>query len=57
MTKKLEELFELPQDNTRGITIALPESAEEITTEALNNLEKIENALPQVKGLEAASVS
>ena len=54
MTKKLEELFELPQDNTRGITIALPESAEEITTEALNNLEKIENALPQVKGLEAA---
>jgi hypothetical protein len=54
MTKKLEELFELPQDNTRGITILLPENAEEITTEALNNLEKIENALPQVKGLEAA---
>lgn len=54
MTKKLEELFELPQDNTRGITISLPENAEEITTEALNNLEKIENALPQVKGLEAA---
>lgn len=54
MTKKLEELFELPQDNTRGITILLPENAEEITTETLNNLEKIENALPQVKGLEAA---
>jgi len=54
MTKKLEELFELPQDDTRGITLALPENAEEVTTEALNNLEKIENALPQVKGLEAA---
>ncbi len=54
MTKKLEELFELPQDNTRGLTISLPESAEEITTEASETLDKIEAALPQVKGLEAS---
>lgn len=54
MTKKLEELFELPEDNTRGLTISVPENAEEITTEALSNLEKIETALPAVKGLEAA---
>lgn len=31
-----------------------PEFAQEITTEALSNLEKIETALPQVRGLEAA---
>jgi len=54
MTKKLEELFELPQDNTRGLTISLPENAEEITTEASETLDKIEAALPQVKGLEAS---
>ena len=54
MTKKLEELFELPQDDTRGLTIPIPENAEEITTETLSNLEKIETALPAVKGLEAA---
>ena len=54
MTKKLEELFELPQDETRGLTISMPERVEEITTEALNTLEKIENALPQVRGLEVA---
>ena len=54
MTKKLQELFELPQDETRGLTISMPERAEEITTEALNTLEKIENALPQVRGLEVA---
>jgi len=54
MTKKLAELFELPEDNTRGLTIAMPSTAEEITTEAYDNLQKIENALPQVKGLEAA---
>jgi hypothetical protein len=32
----------------------LPENAELITTEAYNALEKIENALPQVRGLDAA---
>lgn len=54
MTKKLEELFELPEDNTRGLTISVPENVEEITKETLSNLEKIETALPAVKGLEAA---
>ena len=54
MTKKLEELFELPENNDRGITIALPENMEEITTETSEALDKIEAALPQVRGLEAS---
>lgn len=55
MTKKLIELFDLPNDDTEEISgsITQPE-IREITTTALDNLEKIENALPQVKGLEAA---
>lgn len=54
MTKKLQELFELPESDDRGITIPLPQNAEEITTEAFDTLQKIEDALPQVRGLEAA---
>ena len=55
MTKKLNELFELPEDdNDMGLTIPIPTNAQEITTDAMNNLEKIENTLPQVRGLEAA---
>jgi hypothetical protein len=54
MTKKLQELFELPENDDRGITIPLPENAEEVTTEAYDTLQKIEEALPQVRGLEAA---
>lgn len=54
MTKKLEELFELPQSEIESLSKPIPENAEIVTTEALNNLEKIENALPQVRGLEAA---
>lgn len=53
MTKKLEELFELASDNQ---PIDLPENTKEVTQEALNNLEKIENALPQVRGLETADI-
>ena len=55
MTKKLEELFELPEDD-RGINESNIEKAEAdvITQEAYSNLEKIEHALPQVKGLESA---
>ena len=56
MTKKLEELFELPENNDRGITIALPETMEEITTDTAEALDKIEAALPQVKGLEASDI-
>jgi len=54
MTKKLQELFELPQDEIDSLSVPIPENAEEVTTEAYNNLEKIEQALPQVKGLDAA---
>ena len=54
MTKKLEELFELPQDDIDSLAKPTPENAQEITTEALDSLSKIEQALPQVRGLEAA---
>ena len=55
MTKRLEELFELPVQE-KEINESFIEKAEfsAITTDTLNNLEKIENALPQVKGLEAS---
>ena len=55
MTKKLEELFELPIAE-KEINESLIEKAEAdvISAETLNNLDKIENALPQVKGLEAS---
>ena len=57
MTKKLQELFELPNDtditdvNHSNIKKA---EADLISKDAYSNLEKIENALPQVKGLESA---
>lgn len=54
MTKKLQELFELPQDAIDELAIPIPDHAHEVTTEALDTLEKIENALPQVRGLDAA---
>jgi hypothetical protein len=57
MTKKLSELFELPMDEPEEESIdTLPKIAEEITTRAYTNLEKIENALPQVRGLEASDI-
>ena len=54
MTKKLEELFELPDDG-KEVNESIIEKAEAdlITQEAYNNLDKIEHALPQVKGLES----
>jgi hypothetical protein len=36
------------------LSIPIPENASEITTDALSALEKIDNALPQVKGLDAS---
>jgi hypothetical protein len=54
MTKKLQDLFELPQEEIDSLSVSIPEDASERTTEALSNLEKIENALPQVRGLEAS---
>jgi hypothetical protein len=57
MTKKLSELFELPEvseltDN--DLLDPILDQAQEITQTALTNLEKIDAALPQVRGLEAA---
>jgi hypothetical protein len=54
MTKKLEQLFELASSDENDLTVPLPEVTEEVTENALSTLEKIEAALPQVKGLEAA---
>lgn len=56
MTKKLEELFDLPQEELDQLSKPIPEEFVETTTDVLNNLEKIENALPQVRGLESADV-
>ena len=56
MTKRLEELFALPEEEINELTIPIPDMAEEITTNALNTLEKIENALPQVRGLDLADL-
>jgi hypothetical protein len=54
MTKKLEELFELPQEEIDTLAKPIPENADLVTTTALDNLTRIEEALPQVRGLEAA---
>lgn len=56
MTKKLEELFELASSDENDLTIPLPDVTEEVTENALSTLDKIEAALPQVKGLEAADI-
>jgi hypothetical protein len=56
MTKKLEELFNLAQNEETAEEFELPPETQEITETALNNLEKIENALPQVRGLETADI-
>ena len=49
MTKKLQELFELPENNDRGLTIPLPENIEEITTETSDALDKIEETVANLK--------
>lgn len=54
MTKKLEELFELGTNEINDLTQPVLEHAKEITTDAVSNLEKIDSALPQVRGLNAA---
>lgn len=51
MNKKLEELFDLAPKEDIEVS---PISVEQATEEALNNAEKIEKALPQVRGLEAS---
>lgn len=54
MTKKLEELFDLSSSEENDLTMPLPEVAEEVTEDALSTLDKIDAALPQVRGLEAS---
>jgi hypothetical protein len=56
MTRKLQELFEMAQDSSDEMGIELPENTLEVTEQTLNNIEKINNALPQVRGLEAADI-
>ena len=55
MTKKLSELFDLPIDETgpEPEEFVIPET-EPVTPHIYSNLEKIENALPLVRGLEAS---
>jgi hypothetical protein len=55
MNKKLEDLFELASsDESNYLSEPLPDQTQEVTETALSNLEKIEAALPQVRGLESA---
>lgn len=54
MTKKLEELFNLASDEGKPDDVILPINTIEVTEKTFDNLEKIENALPQVRGLESA---
>jgi hypothetical protein len=54
MNKKLEELFDLASSEQNELTVPLPEQTQEVSKTALTNLDKIEEALPQVRGLESA---
>lgn len=54
MTRKLEELLNLASSNDTKVLDELPKETVEVTEKALNVLEKIETALPQVKGLETS---
>ena len=56
MTKKLEELFNIASQTTDNEDFILPDNTQEVTQQALTNIEKIEQALPQVRGLESADV-
>jgi hypothetical protein len=52
MTKKLQELFKLPDDEIKSSEAPALLDRELVTAEAYSNLEKIEAALPQVRGLD-----
>ena len=56
MTKKLEELFDIASSDKNELNEPIPGVAQEVTKEALSNLEKIETALPTVRGLEASDI-
>lgn len=53
MTKKLEELFDLPSTPAVEQT-PVTDSVPEISPQVLDDIDKIEAALPQVRGLEAS---
>lgn len=52
MTRKLEELFNLPTEESQ--VQEPPAQPPQINLETLDNIDKISAALPQVKGLEAS---
>jgi len=54
--KKLEELFNLASSEKEEPEFELPPETKEVTEQALDSLDKIEKALPQVRGLESADV-
>jgi hypothetical protein len=59
MTKKLEQLFDLESSDDSMYSDPVPVTEEEtpstlISTETLNSIEKIEQSLPQVRGLESS---
>jgi hypothetical protein len=61
MTKKLEELFDLPRDTDDGPEDQIESESQNdieknlpILPESLDTLDKIESALPAVKGLDAS---
>jgi len=57
MTKKLEDLFNLSSDDKDANQSNLEKAVVDVvTTDAYTNLEKIENALPQVRGLETSDI-
>lgn len=58
MNKKLVDLFDLPSTGTEDEfpTPMTKEEIEQVTEETYGNLDKIENALPQVRGLEASDL-
>ena len=55
MTKKLAELFNLPQDEPEAEDILEePQTTDIVTTDALSNLQQIDDALPAIRGLESS---
>ena len=54
MTKKLQDLFELPEDSINNVSDSEPVEPIAISEDTLDTIDKIEKALPQVKGLEAS---
>ena len=55
MNKKLSELFDLPDaDDQLNEEIIEQTQVDIVTQEAYSTLEKIENALPQIRGLDAS---